>query len=142
MLASPRSTSCPPSNIGLKKSSGQPPLRRTKVRSRPKILSISQSRASFSCQHSEAVSHNRLITSVCYSTYQNQPQTIMPGATKDSAPVQIVDPTSETGEEIDPAVDRDRIRVVCQNETMKSVNPRLTSRVAFWFHRNSSIFPV
>ncbi|KAH7553037.1 hypothetical protein BM1_08010 [Bipolaris maydis] len=36
----------------------------------------------------------------------------MPGATKDSAPVQIVDPTSETGEEIDPAVDRDRIRVL------------------------------
>lgn len=36
----------------------------------------------------------------------------MPGAT--SAPTQapILDPTSETGEEIDPSVDRDRIRVL------------------------------
>jgi DNA-directed RNA polymerase I and III subunit RPAC2 len=36
----------------------------------------------------------------------------MPGATEDNAPVAIVDPTSATGEEIDPSVDRDRIRVV------------------------------
>jgi DNA-directed RNA polymerase I and III subunit RPAC2 len=36
----------------------------------------------------------------------------MPGATEENAPVAIVDPTSATGEEIDPSVDRDRIRVV------------------------------
>jgi len=37
----------------------------------------------------------------------------MPGATQEQAPVHIVDPTSATDEEIDPSVDRDRIRVVC-----------------------------
>jgi DNA-directed RNA polymerase I and III subunit RPAC2 len=37
----------------------------------------------------------------------------MPGATEEKAPVAIVDPTSATNEEIDPTVDRDRIRVVC-----------------------------
>ncbi|KNG52596.1 cell cycle control protein cwf14 [Stemphylium lycopersici] len=36
----------------------------------------------------------------------------MPGATQESTPVQILDPTSETNEEIDPSVDRDRIRVL------------------------------
>lgn len=36
----------------------------------------------------------------------------MPGATDDKT-IPILDPTSETGEEIDPSVDRDRIRVVC-----------------------------
>ncbi|KAF1851190.1 RBP11-like subunits of RNA polymerase [Cucurbitaria berberidis CBS 394.84] len=36
----------------------------------------------------------------------------MPGATPEQAQVQILDPTSATDEEIDPAVDRDRIRVL------------------------------
>ncbi|KAH7074534.1 DNA-directed RNA polymerase [Paraphoma chrysanthemicola] len=36
----------------------------------------------------------------------------MPGTTEEKAPVPIVDPSSSTGEEIDPAVDRDRIRVL------------------------------
>lgn len=36
----------------------------------------------------------------------------MPGATQGQAPVQILDPTSATDEEIDPSVDRDRIRVL------------------------------
>ena len=36
----------------------------------------------------------------------------MPGATQEQAQAPIVDPTSATEEEIDPAVDRDRIRVV------------------------------
>ncbi|KAF2031355.1 RBP11-like subunits of RNA polymerase [Setomelanomma holmii] len=36
----------------------------------------------------------------------------MPGTTEEKAPVPIVDPTSATEEEIDPAVDRDRIRVL------------------------------
>jgi hypothetical protein len=37
----------------------------------------------------------------------------MPATTEENAPIAIVDPTSATGEEIDPSVDRDRIRVVC-----------------------------
>jgi DNA-directed RNA polymerase I and III subunit RPAC2 len=37
----------------------------------------------------------------------------MPGTTEEKAPVAIVDPTSATEEEIDPSIDRDRIRVVC-----------------------------
>lgn len=36
----------------------------------------------------------------------------MPGATEEKAPLPIVDPASATGEEIDPAVDRDRVRVL------------------------------
>lgn len=36
----------------------------------------------------------------------------MPGTNEENALVAIVDPTSATGEEIDPSVDRDRIRVV------------------------------
>ncbi|KAH7087422.1 DNA-directed RNA polymerase [Paraphoma chrysanthemicola] len=36
----------------------------------------------------------------------------MPGTTEEKAPVPIVDPSSSTGEEIDPSVDRDRIRVL------------------------------
>jgi DNA-directed RNA polymerase I and III subunit RPAC2 len=36
----------------------------------------------------------------------------MPGATEEKAALPIVDPTSATEEEIDPSVDRDRIRVV------------------------------
>jgi len=36
----------------------------------------------------------------------------MPGTTEEKAALPIVDPTSATGEEIDPSVDRDRIRVV------------------------------
>jgi DNA-directed RNA polymerase I and III subunit RPAC2 len=36
----------------------------------------------------------------------------MPGTTEEKAPVPIVDPTTATEEEIDPAIDRDRIRVV------------------------------
>lgn len=39
----------------------------------------------------------------------------MPGATTEQAQVQILDPTSATDEEIDPSVDRDRIRVVNEN---------------------------
>jgi DNA-directed RNA polymerase I and III subunit RPAC2 len=37
----------------------------------------------------------------------------MPGATEQNVPLPIVDPTSATEEEIDPSIDRDRIRVVC-----------------------------
>ncbi|KAL6704610.1 RNA polymerase subunit AC19 [Coniothyrium glycines] len=36
----------------------------------------------------------------------------MPGATDEKKPVPVIDPTSATGEEIDPAIDRDRIRVL------------------------------
>lgn len=36
----------------------------------------------------------------------------MPSATQEPTQALIVDPTSATGEEIDPSVDRDRIRVV------------------------------
>jgi DNA-directed RNA polymerase I and III subunit RPAC2 len=36
----------------------------------------------------------------------------MPGATEDTVSMTIVDPTSATEEEIDPSIDRDRIRVV------------------------------
>ncbi|KAI8940624.1 RNA polymerase subunit AC19 [Plenodomus lindquistii] len=36
----------------------------------------------------------------------------MPGATSEPAQVPILDPTSATDEEIDPSVDRDRIRVL------------------------------
>jgi DNA-directed RNA polymerase I and III subunit RPAC2 len=36
----------------------------------------------------------------------------MPGTTQEPTQVPILDPTSETNEEIDPAVDRDRIRVL------------------------------
>ncbi|KAJ4366850.1 RNA polymerase subunit AC19 [Neocucurbitaria cava] len=36
----------------------------------------------------------------------------MPGATQEQAQAPILDPTSATDEEIDPAVDRDRIRVL------------------------------
>jgi len=36
----------------------------------------------------------------------------MPGATEEPTQVPILDPTSENNEEIDPAIDRDRIRVV------------------------------
>ncbi|KAH9872951.1 RNA polymerase subunit AC19 [Plenodomus biglobosus] len=36
----------------------------------------------------------------------------MPGATSEPTQAPILDPTSETGEEIDPSVDRDRIRVL------------------------------
>jgi len=36
----------------------------------------------------------------------------MPGATEEKAPPPIVDPTSATEEEIDPSIDRDRIRVL------------------------------
>jgi hypothetical protein len=38
--------------------------------------------------------------------------TRMPGTLEEKAPLPIIDPTSATEEEIDPAVDRDRIRVV------------------------------
>jgi len=36
----------------------------------------------------------------------------MPGATEEPTQVPILDPTSENNEEIDPAIDRDRIRVL------------------------------
>jgi len=36
----------------------------------------------------------------------------MPGTTQEPTQVPIIDPTSENNEEIDPAVDRDRIRVL------------------------------
>lgn len=36
----------------------------------------------------------------------------MPGATDEKPALPIVDPTSATGEEIDPSVDRERIKVV------------------------------
>ncbi|KAL1793316.1 hypothetical protein ACET3X_008298 [Alternaria dauci] len=36
----------------------------------------------------------------------------MPGTTQEPTQVPIIDPTSEDNEEIDPAVDRDRIRVL------------------------------
>ncbi|KAH8725422.1 DNA-directed RNA polymerase [Phaeosphaeriaceae sp. PMI808] len=36
----------------------------------------------------------------------------MPGTTEEKEPTPIIDPTSATEEEIDPAVDRDRIRVL------------------------------
>ncbi|CAG5175573.1 uncharacterized protein ALTATR162_LOCUS10603 [Alternaria atra] len=36
----------------------------------------------------------------------------MPGTTQEPTQVPILDPTSENNEEIDPAVDRDRIRVL------------------------------
>ncbi|KAG9196378.1 hypothetical protein G6011_01499 [Alternaria panax] len=36
----------------------------------------------------------------------------MPGATQEPTQIPILDPTSENNEEIDPAVDRDRIRVL------------------------------
>lgn len=36
----------------------------------------------------------------------------MPGATDEQAQVQILDPTSEDGAEIDLSIDRDRVRVV------------------------------
>ena len=39
----------------------------------------------------------------------------MPGAIEDRASPPIVDPASATDEEIHPAVDRDRIRVVCSH---------------------------
>jgi hypothetical protein len=46
----------------------------------------------------------------------------MPGTTEEKAPLPIVDPTSATEEEIDPAVDRDRIRVVCRMSHCDRVN--------------------
>jgi hypothetical protein len=47
-------------------------------------------------------------------SFSRQNKFSMPGATttESKGHVQILDPTSETNEEIDPAVDRDRIRVV------------------------------
>jgi hypothetical protein len=47
------------------------------------------------------------------SYYQSAVKPKMPGTTQEPTQVPILDPTSETNEEIDPAVDRDRIRVVC-----------------------------
>lgn len=99
-----------PSNIGLEKS-GQPTNRRTKVR--PKIL-ISQSHvsntgSSFRRSHINALSLNR---HRLFINLRARNKAKMPGATEEPTQVPILDPTSENNEEIDPAIDRDRIRVV------------------------------
>lgn len=80
--------------------------------------------------------------SLSHANRQEQQATVMPGATQETTPVQILDPTSETNEEIDPAVDRDRIRVVGEAFGTKCANLSLTLPVAFWLNRNSGIFSV
>ncbi|CBY00812.1 predicted protein [Plenodomus lingam JN3] len=50
----------------------------------------------------------------------------MPGTTSESTEVPILDPTSSSNEEIDPSVDRDRIRVVCEGLVASGVVRELT----------------
>jgi hypothetical protein len=96
----------PPSNTGLRKSVAN--HRIAEPKSAPEFFDIAKSRL-----HSQATLRN---TQEQSAPTTSSPRKIldkvnMPGATEPTQ-VQILDPTSEHNEEIDPAVDRDRIRVV------------------------------